>query len=248
VDDTGARHQAQNGFCTQIGDNRLTTFGTTGSKSRLNFLGLLRPGHTDFVLKDIAFAYMREHGLSKALIGQLAEHPESRFSDPGAWKAHLKQLGLDALSVTPSLAQIATEGALWGAVHTHIFLRDAVVVSDGAGQFDVGQHALCWVHAERLSTRSACDVVHKLDTFTNQHRAARKLVRGMIWRFYTALKTYRLKPSPRRCRVLRAWFDRIFLRQTGFATLDRLLARLHANKDNLRRVLERPEIPLHTNG
>ena len=37
-------------------------------------------------------------------------------------------------------------------------------VSDDAGQFDVGQHALCWVHAERL--------VHKLDTFTDQQRAA----------------------------------------------------------------------------
>ncbi len=30
--------------------------------------------------------------------------------------------------------------------------------------------------------------------------------------------------------------------------LDRLLARLHANKPALLRVLERPEIPLHTNG
>ena len=26
-----------------------------------------------------------------------------------------------------------------------------VIVSDGAGQFDVGEHALCWVHAERLA-------------------------------------------------------------------------------------------------
>ena len=31
-------------------------------------------------------------------------------------------------------------------------------------------------------------------------------------------------------------------------TLDRLLARLHANKDELLVVLERPEVPLHTNG
>jgi hypothetical protein len=36
--------------------------------------------------------------------------------------------------------------------------------------------------------------------------------------------------------------------RTGFVTLDRLLARLHANKAELLRVLERPEIPLHTNG
>jgi hypothetical protein len=39
---------------------------------------------------------------------------------------------------------------------------------------------------------------------------------------------------------LRARFDRIFKRRTGFATLDRLLARLHANKPELLMVLDRP--------
>ena len=38
VDDTGARHAAKNGFCTQIGDDRFTWFGTRASKSRVNFL------------------------------------------------------------------------------------------------------------------------------------------------------------------------------------------------------------------
>jgi hypothetical protein len=47
---------------------------------------------------------------------------------------------------------------------------------------------------------------------------------------------------------MRARFDRIFTRKTGFVTLDRLLARLHGRKEELLRVLERPEIPLHTNG
>jgi len=47
---------------------------------------------------------------------------------------------------------------------------------------------------------------------------------------------------------LRARFDRIFQRRTGFVTLDRLLARLHANKTELLMVLDRPRIPLHTNG
>src|SRR5215203_2607024 len=48
--------------------------------------------------------------------------------------------------------------------------------------------------------------------------------------------------------ALRARFDRLFGRRTGFVVLDRLLARLHANKPELLRVLDRPEIPLHTNG
>ena len=47
---------------------------------------------------------------------------------------------------------------------------------------------------------------------------------------------------------MRSRFDRIFKRgRTGYAMLDRLLKRLHRNKDHLLRVLERPEIPLNTN-
>lgn len=109
----------------------------------------------------------------------------------------------------------------------------------GAGQFNIGRHALCWVHAERL--------VHKLDTFTDLQRAAQKRMRGLIWNFYASLKAYRLDPRKPRASALRARFDRIFRRHTGFATLDRLLARLHANKAELLTVLDRPEVPLHTN-
>jgi len=240
VDDTGARHKAANGFCTQIGNDRFTWFGTRPSKSRLNFLDLLRAGHTDFVLNDAAFAYMRGRALPAALIARLAAQPQTAFTDRAAWSAHLDRLGFAGLHITPDPVQIATEGALWGSIHAHDFLRDAVVLSDDAGQFAIGQHALCWVHAERL--------VHKLDTFTDLHRAAQQRVRKLIWNFYADLKTYRSAPSTRRRLALRARFDRIFRRHTGFATLDRQLARLHANKAELLMVLERPEIPLHTNG
>jgi Transposase IS66 family len=240
VDDTGARHKGKNGFCTQIGNEWFTWFGTRFSKSRLNFLDLLRAGHTDYVLNDAAYDYMRDQGLPAVTIARLRAQPKTRFNDRATWLAHLDRLRLTALSVAPDPVRVASEGALWGSVQSHRFLCDAVVLSDDAGQFNVGRHALCWVHAERL--------VHKLDTFTDKHRAAQKQVRDLIWDFYASLKAYRLKPSRRRSIALRARFDRIFRRGTGFATLDRLLARLHANKAELLMVLDRPEIPLHTNG
>jgi hypothetical protein len=56
---------------------------------------------------------------------------------------------------------------------------------------------------------------------------------------------YQAAPTARRRRELRARFDRIFVRRTGFVSLDRRLARLHANKAELLTVLDRPEIPLH---
>jgi Transposase IS66 family len=240
VDDTGARHKAQNGFCTQIGNDRFTWFGTTASKSRLNFLDLLRAGHGDYVINAEALAYMRSRSLAGSVVQLLARHDDKRFADRAAWQAHLDRLGIAALDVTPDPVLIATEGALWGSIRAHHLLADTVIVSDDAGQFHLGRHGLCWVHAERL--------VHKLNTFTDQHRAAQHGVRGLIWWFYSDLKAYRRDPTPLRKAALRARFDRIFKRRTGFVALDRLLARLHANKAALLRVLDRPDIPLHTNG
>jgi hypothetical protein len=37
VDDTGARHQGHNGFCTHIGNELFAYFESTDSKSRQNF-------------------------------------------------------------------------------------------------------------------------------------------------------------------------------------------------------------------
>jgi hypothetical protein len=54
-------------------------------------------------------------------------------------------------------------------------------------------------------------------------------------------------PSQEQAQALRARFDRIFKRRTGYATLDRLLRRLFRRKDELLRVLDRPETPLNTN-
>jgi hypothetical protein len=223
---------------TKIAPPRLPS--APAAKSRLNFLGVLRAGHTDYVINEEALAYMRERALAGHVIGRLLAHPERRFSDQAAFSAHLEKLGITGLKVNPDPVLIATEGALWGSIKAHGFLSDTVIVSDDAGQFNVGQHGLCWVHAERL--------VHKLDTFTDQNRAAQATVRADIWELYGDLKAYRSAPSSQRKTALAAEFDRIFTGKTGFVALDRLLARLHANKAELLKVLDRPEMPLHTNG
>jgi hypothetical protein len=240
VDDTGARHKACNGVCTQIGNDRFAWFATTGSKSRRNFLDLLRAGHGDYVINEDALGYMRRRALSGHVLRLLVEAGETRFADRAAWQSHLEWLGITAMKVQPDPVRIATEGALWGSVKAHGLLRDTVIVSDDAGQFNVGQHGLCWIHAERL--------VHKLDAFTDRSRAIQQSMRRLIWRYYEALKGYQSNPSAKRRAALRDRFDRIFRRRTGFVTLDRLLARLHANKAELLMVLDHPEIPLHTNG
>ena len=99
VDDTGARHKARNGVCTQIGNDRFAWFATTGSKSRRNFLELLRAGHVDYVINADAVDYMRGCGLSGSVLQLLAHSEQTRFANHAAWQAHLEQLGITAMKV-----------------------------------------------------------------------------------------------------------------------------------------------------
>ena len=245
VDDTGARHRNRNGVTTQIGDDRFTFFKTTFSKSRKNFLELLRAGYQDYVINAEALAYMRERYLGGAVIEQLDGHAQKIFADEAAWSCHLDRLGISQLphagsGIHPDPLKIATEGALWGSIQAHGLLQNTVIVSDGAGQFRLDDHADCWIHAERL--------VHKLDSFNDDQRRAIEIERELIWWLYRDLKLYKEEPSRQRAAQLKARFKRIFSRKTGFAPLDRLLERLLERRDDLLRVLDRPEIPLHTNG
>jgi hypothetical protein len=190
------------------------------------------------VLED-GFEWRGKRRRSLSVIALLVEHESKRFADQAAWTVHLEGLGITALKVHPDPVKIATEGALWGSVAAHGLLRDTVIVSDDAGQFNVGHHALCWVHAERL--------IHKLVGFNDHQRRAVARHRARVWEFYADLKVYCRDPTPRRKAALNRRFESIFSTQTGFATLDRLLNRLRANKDELLVVLERPDVPLHTN-
>ncbi len=240
VDDTGARHQARNGYCTHIGNDHFAWFATTHSKSRLNFLELLRAGDDGYQINDAALDYMRERNLPSTLIKRLARHETGWFADRKAWMAHLETLGFNQLKIHPDPVRIASEGALWGRITALGLLDGTVIVSDGAGQFRIADHALCWVHAERL--------VHKLNTFCDRHANAKERIRQRIWWLYGDIKQYCHDPTARRKYQLQRRFDAIFTSKTGFAGLDHLLKRQHKHKREMLRVLHRPEIPLHTNG
>ena len=242
VDDTGARHKGANGVCTQIGNDHFTWFATTGSKSRLNFLELLRAGHGDYVINDAAVAYMRRHNLARSDVAKLVT------TRPGALAARWPgaPISLASGSARPGRhggGEDCHREAPCGGITDHGLLTDAVIVSDGAGQFNVGHHARCWVHAERL--------IHSLIGLKKMHRGTARGARTDQGAGVVVLRRPQdLRPRSNRGRQARAVqrFDRIFTARTEFVTLDRLLDRLHANKDELLVALERPDIPLHTNG
>jgi hypothetical protein len=236
VDDSGARHQGRNGYVTQIGNDFFAWFSSTESKSRINFLQLLQAGEPVYGLNDEALAYWVEQGLPQALRQGLMAHPILELATTEAWEKHLDDLGI----ATERHRRIATEGALLGGLLAKGLSRDLVIVSDGAGQFAILLHALCWVHAERL--------IHKLIPLNAPQRQDQERVRGELWTLYADLKAYQHAPDPAAIPALRARFEALFTQKTSWATLNQLLKRLKTHQGELLLVLLRPDIPLHTNG
>jgi hypothetical protein len=234
VDDTGARHRGHTGACTQIGNELFASFTSTDSKSRLNFLEALRGPHTDYVINEIALAYWERQGLSAAVVDRLVRGPQT-FADPAAWEDRLRELAITG----PRHVRIASEGALLGSLIAHGVSPELVILSDGAGQYDVLAHAACWIHAERPLAR--------MIAYSEEHRAAIAKIRGQIWELYQDLKRYRQRPEPSRRPDLESRFDALCGQRTGFPGVDGVLKGMRGHRSALLRVLERPEVPLHTN-
>lgn len=235
VDDTGARHKGKNGYCTHIGNEYFAWFKSTDSKSRINFLNLLRCNHTDFVLNDQAFEYMSMQKLSKAQISKLYGYKDKIFKNETRW---INFLNRQKIKIKRH-QRFATEGALIGSITCHGFNPELAIISDDAGQFNVFLHGLCWVHAERT--------IQKIVGFNDHQNQLLEDIRTDIWQLYSDLKNYRILPDEIQKQNLDDQFDMLFTRKTGFATLDTALKRLYRNKSELLLVLKRPDVPLHNN-
>jgi Transposase IS66 family len=234
TDDTGARHQGKNGFCTALGNDLFAYFESTASKTRLNFLRVLQGHQRDYAINEVTLAYWKRQKLPQTLVDQLRQGTLAFGGEP-AWHAWLA-----ALAITDERhVRITTEGALLGGLVAGGVSPDLVVLSDGAPQFVVFVHAGCWIHAERP--------LAKLVPHNDQHRAAIDRIRGQIWELYQDLKVYRQKPDEAQRPLLQAHFDALVEQRTGYPSIDGVLKEMRDHKADLLRVLERPEVPLHNN-
>jgi hypothetical protein len=234
VDDTGARHQGRNGYCTVVSNDLFTCFESSDSKSRLNFLQVLHGSQRLYAINETTLAYWRRQGLAAALVEKLCLAPQP-FGDDAAWQAWLVEAGITA----ERHVRIATEGALLGGLVQRGVSPALVVLSDGAPQFELFVHASCWVHAERPLARMV--------PYHDGHRAIIDQLRQQIWELYQGLKAYRHQPDAAQKPLLEADLEALCDQKTGYPSLDGVLKEMRAHQADLLRVLERPEVPLHNN-
>lgn len=236
VDDTGTRHQGHNGYCTALGNDLFAYFESTDSKSRLNFLQVLRGASSGYAINEVTLAYWERQELAAAVVEQLRAGPQ-QFVAEAVWQTRLAELGI----TSERHVRIATEGALLGQLIEQGVAADLVILSDGAPQFDILVHASCWVHAERPLARAV--------PYNEAHRLALEQVRQQLWDLYQDLKAYRAQPEATQKAALEARFDLLVGQKSDYTTsIGATLKEMRAHKADLLRVLERPEVPLHNNG
>jgi hypothetical protein len=242
ADDTSARHLGKNAYTTVITNPLFASFTTTTSKSRVNFLKLLAAPHEEYVWNEDALEYLKSQAekLSLDLRARLAcaaSEAARIVTGDQAWQRQLTAWKVHG----DEPRRLVTEAALFGTLMHYDLYVGQPLVSDDAGQFKISGllHALCWLHAERS--------IRKLVPLSPRQQEAIEEVRDAVWKYYQRLRSYRETPTPQRRAALERDFDRLFQRRTGFVELNEALWRIHAKRDDLLLVLERPELPLHNN-
>lgn len=235
ADDTGARHDGKNGVCTHIGSPLFSYFESTSSKSRINFLEILRGRHKDYLLSEEALLYAFEQGISEKTQEILDDNVDKRFRDKESWKGFLERAGI----TTEKDVRVATEAALLGSAVAHGLRPDMNLITDAAGQFNILIHSLCWVHEERHYRK-----------FIALHEEEKKLIatiRNGIWELYEALKKHKAMPTLESKKWIDTRFDSLFGCQTTSTAINELLKNSQSRKEGLLKVLDYPWVPLHNN-
>jgi hypothetical protein len=227
-------------YCQIVCNPLYTAYTTTVTKSRLAVLGALCDGRPlDYLLNAEAYAFLEAVGASALLRRQLQRLPQNEMLSEAAWvgllASYLPNLG-------PQQHTWVREAAAIAAYHTqsaHPVVR--LLLCDDAPQFRglAAELALCWVHEGRH--------YKKMTPYFAHHRKLLEDFLEDFWDYYDELLAYRAAPCPEEGARLSAEFDHLFTPVTGYVILDDRIALTLSKKENLLKVLEHPEIPLHNN-
>ena len=236
TDDTGARHDGKNGSCNVIGNEFFAHFTSTDSKSRENFLKILSQNKLLYALNDDACIYLQNHGLSEKHLSKIEFSKENIFETKELLTKYLNDREITGKGIVQDIC----EGALLGGAIRNGLSPNLIILSDGAPQFNILIHALCWVHKERP--------LKKLIPKNDQDRQNVTEARDALWIFYRKLRAFQDGKGLETVDELYEEFNKIFLKKYDDSPeLNKILENIYQDKSELLLVLQHKNLPLHTN-
>jgi hypothetical protein len=240
TDQTSTRVDGQNETCHVLGNPFFTVYQTRPGGTRQDVLAVLWGQEPRFRLNADALTWLVASSLNRALLTQVAAVlPWDTELSATALIGHLDDAGLTLGSQQRQQVWDALAIAAYHAQTAVPIVRR--LLSDDANVYHLltDEHALCWIHDARHYA--------KLTPIVPAHREALAAFRTDYWVFYRHLVAYRTAPSEGERARLRACFDALFSRRTGYLALDERIAKTWANQELLLVVLEHPDLPLHNN-
>jgi len=236
-DDTSARHQCQAVVCTPIENELFTSFSTTDTKSRLNFLRLLCQPGEQYRLCEEARTCLEFAGANGKLQAKMDQFDDGIWSGRETWEEQLTQRGIK----TETHRRQVSEADLFGTLLTESWYAELGLISDDAPQFKLFGfvHGLCRMHGERK--------IDRLIPLTVRQRNAKELTQSTFWEIYKSSQAYRQAPDQATKESIESRFEELCLGKTGYPDLNDALRLLHAKRSEFLAVLEYPHLPLHNN-
>ena len=240
TDQTSTRVAGQNETCHVLGNPFFTVYQTRPGGTRQDVLAVLWGQEPLFRLNADALAWLDTTCIRPTLVPELcAALPWDTDLSATELTTRLDGAGL---SLGPQQRQQVGDALAIAAYHAQTAVPIVRrLLSDDAAVYHLltDAHGLCWIHDARHYT--------KLTPVVPAHRAVLTAFRHDYWSFYRQLVAYRAAPTGAERDRLRAGFDDLFTRRTGYLALDERIAKTWANQELLLLILDHPDLPVHNN-
>jgi len=234
TDDTGAKHQHKNGYCTYLGNKCFSYYKSSPRKSRGNFLSILLQGKEGYYVNESMIWHLAQGGVEDHILHLFEECKGKKYKSKKGLRRLLSSLGITGKKLTEQSFEAATVGY----IAETILKKDQVLLSDRAGQFAILNHAACWVHMERplrkiLATNEAIE--KELEE-----------VRAVIWKAYHKFKEFVLTGKSRE--EVESAYDEITSMTSVSPGITEVIMSFREYREEMLKALDYPSVPLHNNG
>lgn len=233
ADDTGAKHQYKNHYCTHIGGEFFAYYKTTASKSRENFLKILLQGKEGYIINQAYIWHLFQCGVEDDLLNFFEECLGKKYETKKGLNRLLNDLGMR----NKKLRAQCIEAGLVGFISETILKPGQILLTDRAGQFAIFDHAGCWVHMERP--------LRKLTVCSSQAETELEQVRTTIWDLYDKVKEAAFTQTGKE--EVHNLYDQFVTMRSISPSVNAVIKSFATYREEMLKALDHPGLPLHNN-